>query len=960
MTVNELDLKLDELARQFARRERAQRLIGAGATSVAMTFGLGVILYLLEGHPVPLAIPFALYLTLLGATWFRYRRKTAMISRQRIALFLDERHPELENLFVTGATAETQRGRLPAWVLDRILEAARAEAKRASVPELFSSRDDTRLTRHGLAVAILGVALCLAAVYLAVLGRWDLDRLHSALILGLVPDPIPFTVEPGDARLRVGDDQVVWLRTADTESTKSVTWREAGGSWRDDVFLPSRSADVFYFPMNNVQADIDYVVRVGPGASDTYRLSVYNPPFVVSVELTCLYPAYLDLAPKALAYDRRQSVPEGSDLQVTLRVNKPLASAALVFASGSDPLPLARLADTRWTGRWTVAATDSFRIDLADVDGEHNEDWWHVVTTISDQPPTVRIREPRGDGEATRIEEVPFSFAVKDDYGLKDFGLQYEVSGRDPVRVSLKGGGQQPSRASVEYILTLEDLDLEPGDYLVWSVWAEDARPDRERFESLGDPYFLEIRPFARTFSEAVSNEGGFQQGEGGRGDDPAQQQKRIIIATWNLRRKSRSLSTEAFQTQRDRLVEAQQKLAAQSLSLTGPRELTRAFLEAASAAAALAEAAPDDPSPGLAAALTEEQRAYRLLLQLRPDTAQVARRRGEGSPRGGGDQQGLDALELSERRDFEERATTLGRQLADTEEIRDRIDDLARRQDAINRDIDDLVARVEDAGYRAADIDSERAGVSMGTTSSEPNQIESFNDLYPADASAEAGLDALQAYPCHLIPAHVASELGFAGPNLMIPTACAAGNYAIAYATDVLAAGQADFMLAGGADAFSRITYGGFGGLMAIAPDLCRPFDLKRRGMIPGEGSCVLVLESLEGARQRGARTYAEVVGYGLTCDAHHPTGGDPTGRGAVRAMQQALAASALRPDQVDYISAHGTGTGTKSNDLNETIAVKPSSGKAIPATACTSSLAAGYWLGLPMRTEARSSLGK
>ena len=259
----------------------------------------------------------------------------------------------------------------------------------------------------------------------------------------------------------------------------------------------------------------------------------------------------------------------------------------------------------------------------------------------------------------------------------------------------------------------------------------------------------------------------------------------------------------------------------------------------------------------------------------------------------------------------------------------------------------------LQDAGYRTGDVDSERAGVSMGTTSGEPNQIEVFNDLYRADASAEAGLDALQAYPCHLIPSLVASELDFAGPNLMIPTACAAGNYAIAYATDVLAAGQADFMLAGGADAFSRITYGGFGGLMAIAPDLCRPFDLKRRGIIPGEGSCVLVLEALEGARQRGARTYAEVAGYGLTCDAHHPTGADPTGRGAVRAMQQALAASAIRSDQVDYISAHGTGT--KSNDLNETLAVKRVFGAAahsIPISSIKSML--GHTMGAASALEA------
>jgi 3-oxoacyl-[acyl-carrier-protein] synthase II len=172
------------------------------------------------------------------------------------------------------------------------------------------------------------------------------------------------------------------------------------------------------------------------------------------------------------------------------------------------------------------------------------------------------------------------------------------------------------------------------------------------------------------------------------------------------------------------------------------------------------------------------------------------------------------------------------------------------------------------------------------------------------------------------MIAAHVARELGFGGVNTMIPAACAAGNYAVAHALDVLRAGRADVMLAGGADAFSRITYTGFFRLGAIAPDLCRPFDRNRKGMIPGEGAAVLVLEPLERAVARGARIYAEVAGYGLSCDAHHMTAAHPEGDGAARAMERALADAGVAPGEVSYISAHGTGTPT--NDRLETIAVK------------------------------------
>jgi len=226
------------------------------------------------------------------------------------------------------------------------------------------------------------------------------------------------------------------------------------------------------------------------------------------------------------------------------------------------------------------------------------------------------------------------------------------------------------------------------------------------------------------------------------------------------------------------------------------------------------------------------------------------------------------------------------------------------------------------DAGVESSSLDQKRAGVSMGTTSGEPREIERFDDSFMSGALDRIGPEFLALYPCHVIAAHVASELGFAGVNTMIPTACAAGNYAIAHALDVMRAGRADLMLAGGSDAFSRITYTGFARLGAVAPEVCQPFDRFRKGMIPGEGAGVLVLEPLSSARRRGARIYAEVGGYGLSCDAHHMTAAHPEGAGAERAMQQALADSRTNAAKVSYISAHGTGTAT--NDRLETLAVK------------------------------------
>ncbi len=228
----------------------------------------------------------------------------------------------------------------------------------------------------------------------------------------------------------------------------------------------------------------------------------------------------------------------------------------------------------------------------------------------------------------------------------------------------------------------------------------------------------------------------------------------------------------------------------------------------------------------------------------------------------------------------------------------------------------------LSDASIDPAALDPSRGAVVMGTTSGEPGIVEAFDDRLLAEAGEDPEHAFADRYPCHVIAANLAAEVGWSGPVAMIPTACAAGNYALAAASDHLRADRCDVVLAGGADCFSRITWTGFARLGAIAPDVCRPFDRDRRGMIPGEGAGVLVLETLERARARGARIYAEIAGYGISCDAFHMTAAHSQGAGAARAMEKALRAAAIEPSEVDYISAHGTGTPT--NDKLESLAVK------------------------------------
>src|SRR6185436_12615572 len=161
-----------------------------------------------------------------------------------------------------------------------------------------------------------------------------------------------------------------------------------------------------------------------------------------------------------------------------------------------------------------------------------------------------------------------------------------------------------------------------------------------------------------------------------------------------------------------------------------------------------------------------------------------------------------------------------------------------------------------------------------------------------------------------NMMTSMVAVHLGLTGPASVVPTACAAGNYAIGYACEALASGQCDYMLAGGVDPWSRIAYHGFNAMMAISPDVCRPFDRHRKGILISEGAGIVVLERESQARRRGARIYAELAGYGIAADGYHMTGPHPEGRGGILAGRRAMQRARIDPQDVDYVSAHGTGT--------------------------------------------------
>jgi 3-oxoacyl-[acyl-carrier-protein] synthase II len=150
----------------------------------------------------------------------------------------------------------------------------------------------------------------------------------------------------------------------------------------------------------------------------------------------------------------------------------------------------------------------------------------------------------------------------------------------------------------------------------------------------------------------------------------------------------------------------------------------------------------------------------------------------------------------------------------------------------------------------------------------------------------------------------------GIKAPCQVIANACASGTNAIGHAFDCVRSGRYQRILAGGYDAISELVFVGFDSLQASTPELCRPFDRERTGMVLGEGAAVLLLENLEAAQARGATILAEIIGYGLSTDNHHLTQPNPSGSGPRQAMEGALRSAGIAAREIDYINAHGTAT--------------------------------------------------
>lgn len=266
----------------------------------------------------------------------------------------------------------------------------------------------------------------------------------------------------------------------------------------------------------------------------------------------------------------------------------------------------------------------------------------------------------------------------------------------------------------------------------------------------------------------------------------------------------------------------------------------------------------------------------------------------------------------------------------------------------------------IADSGIDTNSSDPHRIGVAVGSGIGGIATIEANYDRLLQGGPRKISPFFVPATIINMISGHVSIRNGYCGPNIAVVTACTTSTHCIGLAARMIQTGDADVMFAGGAEhAITPIGLGGFCAARALSTrnddpvGASRPFDQQRDGFVLSDGAACIALEELEHAKARGARIYAEFVGFGMSADAHHMTAPAESGEGAYRCMRNAIADAGLNPDEIGYVNAHGTSTPL--GDVAETVAIKRTFGDHARALAVSSTKSTtGHMIGAAGGTEA------
>ena len=648
-----------------------------------------------------------------------------------IVRMIEQHHPGLNKLL---ETASEQIAKNDPDKLDYLQQRVLTDALSAAHEQGWEFEVNGRLAQTHLYHAVALVVFALSTFQLPGIGGGAEARLAK----------VGVEVIPGHTEIERGTSLIVSAKFADVRSEVQLTVQEPGQAPRRMTMVQSLDDPTYSYRLSNVQSNAVYRVVYDGQQGELYRLSVFEFPELESSKARLDYPEFTGRDDKVINNTRRLTAVEGTGLTFDFQFNKPLTSAVLKARDGEgEDIPLQQLADgsPRFQLLRDFSESGEFRYELHLEDADERTNRFpslYVFNVLENAAPALKFEAPAGDIEVSAIEEMRLQGVVRDDFGLADAGIGYQLAGEEPQYVSLAADGLSTNKLAVAHVLRMEDLGVEVGQVVSYFLWADDRDRDGELRRGYSDLFFATVRPFEEIFRQNRSATEGMrqqqQQGEGGEQGGEQQQsianlldsQKDIISATWNIKRRK---ATD------EKLAEDIQVVADSQGELLGMLEQASALLQdsesggqayqaneamqaAADNLAKAKDSSGDALGQALSAAIIEEQTALQHLQKLRENEFRVSRQqaqqqRQQQQGRGNSNraQRQLDQLDMQDTQNNYELESKAERQKqqaqqqgerAEQLQTLNRLKELARRQSDLNQRLQELQIALLDAGDEA------------------------------------------------------------------------------------------------------------------------------------------------------------------------------------------------------------------------------------------------------------------
>ena len=648
-----------------------------------------------------------------------------------IVRMIEQHHPGLNKLL---ETASEQIAKNDPDKLDYLQQRVLTDALSAAHEQGWEFEVNGRLAQTHLYHAVALVVFALATFQLPGIGGGAAARLAK----------VGVEVMPGHTEIERGTSLIVSAKFADVRSEVQLTVQEPGQAPRRMTMVQSLDDPTYSYRLSNVQSNAVYRVVYDGQQGELYRLSVFEFPELKSSQAKLDYPEFTGRDDKVINNTRRLTAVEGTGLTFDFQFNKPLTSAVLKTRDGEgEDIPLQQLADgsSQFQLLRDFNESGEFRYELHLEDADERTNRFpslYVFNVLENAAPALKFEAPTGDTEVSAIEEMRLQGVVRDDFGLADAGIGYQLAGEEPQYLSLAAADLSTNKLAVAHVLRMEDLGVEVGQVVSYFLWADDRDRDGKLRRGFSDLFFATVRPFEEIFRQNRSATEGMrqqqQQGEGGEQGGEQQQsianlldsQKDIISATWNIKRRK---ATD------EKLAEDIQVVADSQGELLGMLEQASALLQdsesggqayqaneamqaAADNLAKAKDSSGDALGEALSAAIMEEQTALQHLQRLRENEFRVSRQqaqqqRQQQQGRGNSNraQRQLDQLDMQDTQNNYELESKAERQRqqaqqqgerAEQLQTLNRLKELARRQSDLNQRLQELQIALLDAGDEA------------------------------------------------------------------------------------------------------------------------------------------------------------------------------------------------------------------------------------------------------------------